>query len=146
MFKKLHADIEIQGAAERVWHILTNFPGFPQWNPFIPHAEGEIKTGARLKVRIQPPGSGGMTFRPIVLKAEPDRLLCWKGHLYLPGLFEGEHSFIIDPLGEKLVRFEQTEIFTGVLVPLFAHTLETDTLRGFEEMNHALKIRVEQGG
>ena len=36
------------------------------------------------------------------------------------------------------------EIFTGLLVPLLARMLDTDTERGFEEMNNALKARAEQ--
>ena len=85
-----------------------------------------------------------MTFRPTVLKAEPNRELRWLGHLLISGLFDGEHSFTIEPLGESRVRFTQREVFTGLLVPLFARGLDTDTWRGFEEMNLALKARAEQ--
>lgn len=85
-----------------------------------------------------------MTFRPTVLKAEPNRELRWLGHLLIPGLFDGEHIFTIEPLGANRVRFVQREIFTGLLVPLLASGLDTDTRRGFEEMNQALKVRAEQ--
>ena len=85
-----------------------------------------------------------MTFRPTVLKAEPNRELRWIGRLLIPGLFDGEHIFNIEPLGTNRVRFVQREIFTGLLVPLFAKGLDTDTQRGFEEMNQALKVRAEQ--
>ncbi len=84
-----------------------------------------------------------MTFRPRVLKAEPDRELRWLGHFLIPGLFDGEHIFTIEPLEAGRVRFVQREIFTGVLVPLFMRWMEKDTLRGFEEMNTILKLRAE---
>jgi hypothetical protein len=142
--KELCAQIEIQATAERVWELLTDFASFPTWNPFIRRASGEIKAGARLEVFIQPSGAGGMKFQPTVKKAEPDRELRWLGHLVLPGLFDGEHIFTIEPLEESRVRFTQREIFTGLLVPLFARGLDTDTQRGFEEMNQALKARAEQ--
>jgi hypothetical protein len=61
----------------------------------------------------------------------------------VPGLFGGEHSFVIQPLGENRVRFVQREAFRGLLVPLFARSLDNSTLRGFEEMNRALKERAE---
>ena len=83
------------------------------------------------------------TFRPEVIKVEVNRELRWLGHLFVPGLFDGEHIFTIEPLGANRVRFVQREIFTGLLVPLFARGLHTETLRSFEDMNHALKIRVE---
>jgi hypothetical protein len=85
-----------------------------------------------------------MTFRPTVLKAEPNRELRWIGHLLIPGLFDGEHIFTIEPLGANRVRFVQREIFSGLLVPLFAKGLDTDTQRGFGEMNQALKAQAEQ--
>jgi hypothetical protein len=142
--KELRSEIEIQASAERVWELLTNFPSFPQWNPFIRKASGNIRVGERLEVNIQPSGASGMTFRPTVVKAEPNRELRWLGHLLISGLFDGEHIFIIEPLGEGRVRFTQREVFTGLLVPLFARSLDTDTRRGFEEMNQALKTRAEQ--
>jgi hypothetical protein len=143
--KELHSEIEIQASDERVWQVLTNFADFPQWNPFMRRASGEARPGARLEVHMQPSGASGMTFKPTVLKAEPNRELRWLGHLLIPGLFDGEHILTIEPLGANRVRFVQREIFTGLLVPLFARGLDTGTRRGFEEMNRALKARAEQG-
>jgi hypothetical protein len=95
-------------------------------------------------VYLQPSGAKGMTFRPKVLKAEPNRELRWLGHFLIPGLFNGEHIFTIEPLEAGRVRFVQRELFTGLLVPLFARWLGKDTRRGFEEMNQALKLRAER--
>jgi hypothetical protein len=84
-----------------------------------------------------------MLFRPTVLVAEPRQELRWLGRLWLPGLFDGEHSFSIEPLDEGRVRFVQRERFTGLLLPLLSKMLDGDTRRGFEEMNQALKVRAE---
>jgi hypothetical protein len=91
--KELYSKIEIQAPDSRVWQLLTDFASYPQWNPFIRWAKGEVKVGARLEVHIQPSGARGMTFKPTVLRAEPNRELRWKGNLVLPGLFDGEHIF-----------------------------------------------------
>jgi hypothetical protein len=141
--KELRSEIEIHAPAERVWHILTDFGNFPQWNPFVRKAGGKLLAGERLEVTLQPSGSGKMTFHPVVLRVEPDRELRWSGHLFVSGLFDGEHIFTIEPLGINRVLFIQREIFTGLLVPLFARGLDNDTRRGFEEMNQALKVRAE---
>ena len=141
--KELHSEIEIKASAERVWRLLTDFASYPEWNPFIRQISGEPITGERLEVRIEPPGGRGMTFRPTVLNAEDNRELRWLGHLLVPGLFDGEHSLTIQPLEENRVRFVQREGFKGLLVPLFARSLENNTQRGFEEMNRALKERAE---
>ena len=47
---------------------------------------------------MQPPGGRGATLRPTVLEADPGRQLRWLGQLLLPGLFDGDHSFTIEPL------------------------------------------------
>lgn len=142
--KELRSEIEIQAPAERVWMLLTDFAAFPHWNPFIRRASGKIQVGERLEVQIQPPGARGMTFRPRVLKAEPQRELRWLGHLLIPGLFDGEHIFTIESLASNRIRFIQREVFSGLLVPLLARGLDAGTQRGFEEMNQALKARAEQ--
>ena len=142
--KELRSEIEIQASAERVWQLLTDFASFPQWNPFIRSARGEVKVGAPLEVHIQPSGASGMTFKPTVLKAESNHELRWLGRLLIPGLFDGEHIFTIETLGANRVRFIQREVFTGLLVAILAGSLDSDTRRGFEEMNQALKTRAEQ--
>lgn len=141
--KQLSSEISINSSAKRLWEVIINFEDFPRWNPFIRRATGEIKTGARLEVFIQPSGTKGMTFRPKVLKVDPNHELRWLGRLYLPWLFDGEHALIIEPSSEGLVKFIQREKFAGLLVP-FTRSLLRDTQRGFEEMNRALKQQAEQ--
>jgi hypothetical protein len=140
--KELHSQIEINASAQRVWDILSDFASYPEWNPFIRHISGELKVGERLEVRLEPPDSRGITLRPKVLRAEPNRQLRWLGHLMVPGLFDGEHSLATESLEVNRVRFVQHEAFKGALVSLLARSLN-NTLRGFEEMNGALKERAE---
>ncbi len=141
--KELRTEIEIKAPAERVWHHLTDFGAFPDWNPFIRRIRGELRAGSRLEVFLQASGTKGMTFRPTVKNVEPNRELRWLGHLGIPGLFDGEHIFEITPAGTDRVRFVQREEFHGLLVPLLRRSLDRDTRRGFEEMNGALRARAE---
>jgi len=140
---ELRTEVEINAGPERVWAILSNFSAYPEWNPFIRFISGAPEKGARLEVRIQPSGAKGMTFRPCVLVADAGRELRWLGRLLVPGIFDGEHSFVIQPLAGGKVLLRQSELFSGVLVPLFRGSLDRDTKRGFEEMNLALKARAE---
>jgi len=140
----LRTEIDINASGERVWRVLTDFSAYGEWNPFITSISGEVQQGARLKVRVQPPGGRGMTFRPTVLAADPDRELRWVGRLLLPGIFEGEHAFLITPLENGRVRLRQQETFRGLLVPLLRRLLDGQTRAGFEAMNRALKERAER--
>ncbi|MGV8080152.1 MAG: SRPBCC family protein [Syntrophales bacterium] len=139
----LKTEIEISTTPERVWSILTDFEAYPEWNPFIRSIRGVPEKGARLEAFMQPGGAGGMTFRPRVLVVEPGREFRWLGRLLLPGIFDGNHGFLIQPLAGGKVLFRQTEHFRGVLVPVFRGRLDRETRRGFEEMNLALKARAE---
>ena len=143
MKKELHSEIEINATPERVWRVLTDFITYPIWNPFIREIRGKAGIGEKLRVFLKPSGSRGMVFKPTVLKAERNREFRWHGKLLVSGLFDGEHYFRIEPIDENQVKFVQGEIFTGILVRLFAKNLDTDTLRGFIEMNEALKRRAE---
>ena len=141
--RELRSELEIDASPERVWAVVTDFAAYPEWNPFIPRISGELKEGARLEVQIKPPGGRAATFKPTVRAVESSAELRWLGRLLLPGVFDGEHSLRIEPLDGVRSRFTQSERFTGLLVPLFKGTLaKTET--GFEEMNAALKARVEQ--
>lgn len=102
---------------------------------------GTASPGKKLTAKMRA-GNISMTLRPTVLVVEPERELRWRGHLFISGLFDGEHSFIIKPLGENQVRFVQREEFNGLLIPL-SSTLLKDTDNGFNEMNQALKKRAE---
>ena len=141
--KELRTEIDIEAPAERVWAVLTDLGHYATWNPFIPEAEGEVKAGTRLRVRIAPPGGKPMTFTPTVLRADPAREFRWLGRLILPGLFDGEHIYEIHLREEGGVRFIQREEFRGLLIPLFWKRLDTQTRQGFKAMNATLKQRAE---
>jgi hypothetical protein len=143
MAKRLRTEIDIRATPERVWQILTDFDAYPEWNPFLVRATGTPRPGQRLTLRMQPVGGRAMTFRPTVLDATPGRRLRWLGRVLLPGLFDGEHSFTIDPLGEGNVRLIHAEEFRGILVPLLWRSLQRRTLPAFERMNQALRTRAE---
>jgi hypothetical protein len=142
--KELNNELEIHASAEQVWYILTDFASFPQWNPFIHRLSGQPTAGVRLEMKIQSSGAPGVTSRPTVLKAEPNRELRWRERFLIPGLLDIESIFTIEPLDTNRVRFTQREISTGLLVSLRGHRHDADARRGFREMNKALKLRAEQ--
>lgn len=141
--REISTEIEINATSAKVWTILTKLNNFVKWNPFITEAKGEVKEGSQLKVRIEPPGGKGMTFKATVTRVVPKRKFRWLGHLLIPGLFDGEHIFEIESIAKNSVRFIQREQFRGLLVPLFWRSLESNIPQGFNEMNAALKKEAE---
>src|SRR2546422_4342208 len=140
--KELRTEIEIAASANRVWATLTDFSSFPVWNPFIRRVDGELRVGASLVIGLQLPTARSMTFRPRVLRVEPGRQLRWRGHFIVRGLFDGEHAFEIEALSADRARLVHREIFTGLLVPLMARSLDHTTRRRSEEHTSELQSRL----
>ncbi len=69
-------------------------------------------------MHLRIPGAEETTFHPTVTHVIPYREFSWLGHLYLPGLFDGDHHFLLQPRDDGTLRFIQRETFAGVLEPL----------------------------
>lgn len=136
-------DIEIQAQPVTIWSILTDFPAYPDWNPFIRHITGTPTVGTRLTVSLKPPNGRAMTFRPVVLECIDNRTLRWQGRFLAPRLLDGEHFFRIESPAPGRVAFTHGERFSGLLVPLCRKLLDGPVRAGFMEMNQALKSRAE---
>jgi hypothetical protein len=140
---QLHTEIEIDAPVQAVWATLTDFHSYPEWNPFITQISGKLAVGQELCVNVSLPEGGNYTLRPKLLRWEPERELCWLGHLWFKGLFDGEHFFRLQEVGAGRTRLTQGEKFSGLLLRVLGGTL-SKTSRGFVYMNRALKRRVEQ--
>jgi len=139
--KEIHTEIEINSSAENVWNILTDFGGYPKWNPLITNAEGEAKKGAKLNIEVTMNGKP-MKFSPKVLVADKNVELRWIGKVVSKKIFAGEHIFIIAPLEKEKVIFIHGEKFSGILLKTQKKMLD-GIEQGFEEMNQAIKRRAE---
>jgi hypothetical protein len=144
--RKIITQIDIEASPEEVWHHLTDFPSYPEWNPFIANVVGEVKVGSRLIVTLNLQEGKEMVFKPTIKEVLPGRKLVWLGRTVLPGLLDGEHSFVIEDQGEGKCRFVQSEVFSGFLVLYLPRTLAEQTTLGFEMLNKVLKERAEKHG
>ena len=113
------------------------------WNPFYHRAYGRVAVGEKLKVHQDLPGTEETTFHPTVTAVVPRQELRWVGRLYLPGLFDVEHDFLLEPLEGGSVLFTQRERFAGALASLIMPGLEAPLRQGLAAMNEAMKARAE---
>ncbi len=140
--REIVTTIDIDAPPAEVWAVLADTAAYPDWNPFVVALEGELAVGRKLAVTIRPPGGRGITLKPTVLEVEPGISLRWLGRLGVPRIFDGEHSFKLEPIdGGRCTRFVHGERFRGVLVP-FVGSLLRRTEAGFVAMNEALRDRV----
>jgi hypothetical protein len=138
--------VEIDAPPARVWEVLVDLPAYAEWNPFIVEAAGRVAVGETLSLRMALPGRDPMTIEPRLLAVEPARELRWKGRLLVPGLFDGEHSFVLTPLEGGRTRLDHSERFAGLLLPLAKPLIHDDTAEAFRLLDTALAQRSEARG
>lgn len=142
--KQLKTDIIINAPVEKVWGILFDTDGYPDWNPFIVSVNKNFRQGEKMRIVLQQPDSKPMTIKPVVLEVIQHKKLSWLGHLAFKGLFDGHHIFELKANGDNKTQFIQREEFSGLLVGLLWKQLNTRTRKGFELMNQSLKELAER--
>ena len=137
--KDVKVEVEIKASADTVWRILTNFPAYDIWNPYIYPASGDPVAGQTLDLTLR--GSTVIHFTPKVLLAKPDEKLSWAGTVPLGG---GQRvlTFEITTLEPHRVRLVAVEQFNGLLLPL-ASGVTSDADAGLKAMTRALRNRAE---
>ncbi|GAA2759983.1 SRPBCC domain-containing protein [Actinopolymorpha rutila] len=138
----LRAEVDIDAGPDQVWAVLADLPAYQEWNPFIVRSSGRLQVGRKL-TNVHRFGTRTMVFGPTVLAVEPGRELRWIGRLGVPGIFDGEHSFVLTQTAPGRTHVVQQETFRGIAVPFTTGWLRGDTLSGFKALNSALRDRVE---
>jgi hypothetical protein len=131
--------IEINAPARAVREALFKFDDYPRWNPFIVKVDGVVEPGKVVAVTVRPVGKDEIS-GPTTIVALSENRLEWRGSLAVPGLFRGDHEFIIEPLAGDRTLFCQNEKMAGLIIPFFDFKPER---AGFVEMNEALKRKAE---
>ena len=145
MKEQIESQIIINAPVASVWNVLSDFKAYPSWSPTIREFFGTPKVGQRTQVHLSQPGGTSMKMNPIFLKIDANRELRWKGRLWINGVFDGEHYFLLNPVSEHQTRLIQGEFFSGILVSVFKKMIHGNTKKGFDAFNDAIKRRVESG-
>ena len=144
MGRSINTSISIGASRSRVWAVLMDFARYPEWNPFIRSIKGEARLGEMLEVVIRPPGRKPDTFRPESSKWSGNKASHGTARCRSPVCSLGSTvSHLAKSLGGT--HFQQSENFSGLLVPFVGGILEA-TERGFRAIkNEALQSRAKGG-
>jgi len=140
----ISTETEIDAPPARVWRVLVDLPAYREWNPFIVEATGTVAVGETLALRMALPGRAPMSIKPRLLVVAPERELRWKGRLILPGLFDGEHAFVLTPLDGGRTQLHHWERFSGLLLPIARGLVYEGTVQSFHALNAALAKRASK--
>ena len=87
-------------------------------------------------------GIGGAESNVAVGLARLGTPVTWLGRVGLPGVLDGRHTFVVEPLAADRSRLVHSEALSGALVPLCRRMLTVDTPAAFSRMNAELAARV----
>lgn len=130
--------IHINAPPSRIWALLTDAQGFPQWNSTVQSLEGTIAPGQRIKlfVKVAP----GRAFKLTVSDFVPNQRMVWSDGNFI---FRGVRTYTLTPSAAGSTAFTMSEVFSGAMLPLIAGSLP-DFGPEFEKFAADLKHAAEQ--
>jgi hypothetical protein len=138
------ASVEIDAPPEDVWASLLAFDSYPEWNPLLRRVDGGAEVGRTIRAIVDQPGVPPLPLRARIVTVAPERELAWETRLP-SGFVTVLHRFQLEPLADGTrTRFTQVEELDGRLGREVPDRLVGFLAGGFDEMNDALKQRVEQ--
>jgi hypothetical protein len=136
--KAYDATSVIEAAPATIWAILTDAPGYSQWDSGVIRVDGRIAPGEKLKLVSE--ANPKRTFSLKVTEFRPDERMTWEGGMPL-GLFRGVRTFTLSPQGDG-TRFSVREEYTGALLPMISRSMP-DLGPSFQKFATGLKQRAE---
>ena len=130
----------IDARPEAIWAVLTDAPGYADWDSGVVRVEGTIAPQEKIKVVSE--ANPKRAFPVKVTEFAPGERMVWSGGMPL-GLFKGVRTFRLAPEGDA-TRFTMREEYTGPMLPMIWRSMP-DLGPSFEQFARGLKARAERG-
>ncbi|MCE2484030.1 MAG: SRPBCC domain-containing protein [Desulfurellaceae bacterium] len=134
----VYTELTIPAGPEEIWPILTDAPGYQEWNPVFVHVEGEYREGGTLQYQMKSPDSEQMAVQATVKKLVPNKELNQYGGF--PGVLTFSHTYLLEPV-DGGTRVIQKEEYRGIWVPFWDSSWVEPA---YNKVNEALQDRVAQ--
>jgi len=138
---KLEHRLGIQAPAEAIWDVIADISGWPRWNPLYPEADGVLRMGSRLTLKLALDGQAPRVINPTIIDWVPNEQILWRLTM-AGGLVKSTRYMEIEKLGETACIFSNGELFEGVLGPTIARRMRPAIRAGFAAMGEAVKEQV----
>jgi hypothetical protein len=130
----------IDASPEAIWSVLTDAPGYADWDSGVVRVEGTIAPQEKIKVVSE--ANPKRAFPVKVTEFAPGERMVWSGGMPL-GLFKGVRTFRLTPEAGA-TRFTMREEYSGPMLPLIWRSMP-DLGPSFEQFANGLKARAEEG-
>ena len=130
----------IEARPEAIWAVLTDAPGYADWDSGVVRVEGTIAPQEKIKVVSE--ANPKRAFPVRVTEFSPGERMVWSGGMPL-GLFKGVRTFRLAAEDGGATRFTMREEYTGPMLPLIWRSMP-DLQPSFEQFANGLKARAER--
>lgn len=162
------ARIEIQSNTSIAWETLNNFPGYPDWNPFVrssiavslnnvtlPEQRPALNRRLILRTQIPPlplpvnrntpdnPLNTQFAYENVTLVDPVLFRLAWAYAVPTAGTFEGVRYQALSDIGNGKILYESREVFHGPLANVLRALMEANLQKSFEGQAAGLKLFLE---
>lgn len=141
--KEIITSIEISSTSKSLWYTLSDFDNYSKWNPFIVDVKGIFEEGSKIEIFVKTRKGNIRKYKPRITKLVEHKEIRWYGSSVLPGIFNSERIFQIDQINPSKVIFTHRARFFGIAVMFLSSSFTSELNNSFNDMNFALKKRVE---
>ncbi len=145
--KCVRAEVDIDAPIDRVWKILTDLPGYAQWNPFTPRVESSLEIGDPVHLHVRLLTFRGMGERLMhrveTVTRNAPHTLGWDMKMGARFLLYAERVQVLTPIDEHRTHYMTEDCFTGWLRPLVLGLFGRSMQRGFLDCGLGLKEAAE---
>jgi len=141
--RELRTVIQISASIDQVWQVLTDFDHWKEWNPMVNQASGNASIHSRLSITMRgPDAKDAMKYQPIVIEVNPPKSFRWRATMLGASMFTNDRVFELKEKngGTELINREE---FSGLMVPLFWSKMSLFVVPMLDDMNKALKEKLE---
>ena len=134
----VYTEIELEHPPQKVWSVLSSIEKYPDWNPVMVYADGELKQGNHINYTFRENEEKEYKIRAKVHDLKVDQLINHVGGTY--GIISFDHKYILEPsvAGTKLIHKED---YTGIYLLFWDYQKMQDL---YEKVNFALKKRLNE--
>lgn len=135
--------IDVSASPEVVWKVLTDFPKYREWNPFVVDARCSLKPGAAIEMQVKLKDKPQRQVEQIV-GVEPGKGFSYRMHPMPLGALKSFRSHRIEPSAPGRCRYTSHFEIEGWLVPVVLAMFKAGLERGFAGMTEAIGARAER--
>ncbi|SEB41330.1 Polyketide cyclase / dehydrase and lipid transport [Tenacibaculum sp. MAR_2009_124] len=145
---RVYTDIVINGSAEEVWNILTDFTNMPDWSSSFQGLSGEINNNSEVTITyiLPSPTTGEPTesqFNRTLSYIEGQQFGWSTESTTFPGIIDN-HIFKVEAISDCQSRFIQTDEYQGTNSFFTTNDLANASIPLYNQFNTELKGEVEK--